>query len=362
MIRVLHIGLSDSFGGIESFLLNLHKAIDCKMFHFDYVAYGPDTPREDEFRILGAKVYHLTNRKNPIIYARELHAIISNGYDVVHVHKNSCIDTIPIICAKKSGIKALVAHAHNASHDMGAVAQIMHAVGAMLYKDDAIVKLACSREAARWLFPKSDYNSVEIIYNGVDATKCAFDLAARARGRERWGLGDSLVIGEVGRLAPQKNQSFLLKVLKCLLESGIDAKLLLVGDGPDYWKLKESSNLLGVASHVVFAGSMRDVQEALCAMDVFAMPSIYEGLPIAAIEAQASGLPLVVSNTISLEARLTERYIELGIDMADICDWAAAIALFKQGKQRQELPALPSAYGWKNIGEKMMEFYQCRTS
>lgn len=324
MIRALHIGLSTQFGGIESFLLNLSRSIDCGSFCFDYVAYSKNVPREDEFSAHGGRIYHLNGRRNWIRYASELSSIMARGYDVVHIHKNSAADVVPFLCARSiPGVK-IVAHAHNTRSGGGAAASALSVLGRKVVLSCSDARLACSLAAGEWLY--GDRSRIdEVVPNGIDLSAYAFDPAVRERVRGELGVGDDLVVGCVGRFKPEKNQAFLAGVLRELVRMGVGARVLFLGDGPEMDGVKRAFSDEGVSDRAIFLGSVPNVADYMQAMDVLAMPSLFEGLPLVAVEAQASGLGVVMSERVTEEACLTERVVRVPVDDGKGQAWARSI-------------------------------------
>ena len=172
-------------------------------------------------------------------------------------------------------------------------------------------------------------NKLVIIKNGVDINEFRYDSSARKKMRNAIGVSDdAFVVGHVGRFSPEKNHDFLLRVFSEVCLVAEDARLLLVGDGPTMDEIRELSHRLGIKDKVVFTGNTSDVASYLQAMDVFVFPSVFEGLGIVAIEAQAAGLPVVASNTVPLDAKITENYRCLSLD-AGISIWRDAIVEFR---------------------------------
>lgn len=330
MIRVLHIGLSGQFGGIESFLLNLNRAIDRDSFRFDYVAYGSVVPREEEFVALGGRVHHLSDRRNPVRYARELRAIMGGGYDIVHIHKNSAADVVPFLCARSiPGVK-VVAHAHNTRSGGGAAASALSVLGRRAVLSCSDARLACSLAAGEWLY--GDGSRVdEVVPNGIDLSVYAFDLSVRERVRSELGVGDDLVVGCVGRFKPEKNQAFLAGVLRELVRMGVGSRALFLGDGPEMDGVKRAFSDEGVSDRAIFLGSVPNVADYMQAMDVLAMPSLFEGLPLVAVEAQASGLGTVMSDRVTGEACLTDRVTLVPVGDGEERAWARSIGSMAPG-------------------------------
>lgn len=333
MIRVLHLGLSHQFGGIESFLLNLNRAIDRSWLHFDYVAYGSTAPREDEFAELGGVIYHLSNRRNPFAYIHELLTLMGSGYDVVHVHKNSAADAIPFLCARcVPGLK-VVAHAHNTSSGAGRAATVLNAAGRRVVVRNADVLLACSGVAARWLYGEAAGHAT-FVPNGIDVSTFAFDPIVRKRVRGDLDVGGDVVVGCVGRFRKEKNQTFLAGVLKELLAKGVSARVLFLGDGSELETTRNTFEEEGLGDRAIFLGSVRNVADYLQAMDVLAMPSLFEGLPLTAVEGQAAGLPVLLSDRITDEVCLTELAVRLPIAGDAAGRWAECIMNSQYGGNR----------------------------
>lgn len=356
MIRVLHVGLSNQFGGIESFLLNLGRAADRSKFCFDYVAYGPAAPREEEFAALGT-VHHLTNRRNLLAYARELLSLMGSGYDVVHIHKNSAADVVPFMCARQVPGLKVVAHAHNTSSGAGGVASALNSVGRGVVVRTSDTLLACSVVAARWLYGAAADRAV-LVPNGIDVSSYAFDPVVRDRVRAELGVGSDLIVGCVGRFRRQKNQVFLVGVLEELLGRGVSAHVLFLGDGMELEATKRAFEAAGLSDRTIFLGSVRNVADYMQAMDVLAMPSLFEGLPLTAVEGQSAGLPVMMSDKITDEVCLTDLAIRLPISDGASVAWAEHIVTIThentRGKASLEMLEL---FDRRNTAVKMQGVY-----
>lgn len=320
--RVLAIGLSPDFGGIESFLLNACHGLDKKMVQMDLAAYSDTVPREGEFREVAHDVVRLPSKSSPLRYYRGLEAVMARGYDVIHINKNSPVDFLPVLAASKTGARVIV-HAHNSAPSVGGVPGMLASLGRSYINAHADVRLACSKVAGEWLFGKgSDFTFVP---NGIDLESYAFDPATRDEARKELGLAGRLAIGCVGRFTPQKNQAFLVGVLEALVGRGADAVMMFLGDGPERQAVEGAFAQTGLSGRAMFLGAVEGVHRYLQALDAVVMPSLYEGLPLVAIEAQAAGLPLVVSDTVTEEIDCTPLVHRLSLvdDPADA--WAGAL-------------------------------------
>ena len=214
---------------------------------------------------------------------------------------------------------------------------------------------ACGKDAGDWMFGGAPF---EIINNAIDVAVYAYNAEARSKIRAELELGDKLVIGHVGRFSPQKNHPFLLEIFAALLKKEPDAVLLLVGGGEDMPKMQVKAHALGIAEHVRFLGVRSDVADLMQAMDVFVFPSLYEGLPVTMVEAQAAGLPCVISDKVPPECILTDGLVDILPLSAEPETWAAKI-LEKKNFPRTDHRNEIAAHGFDITTEaiKLQEFY-----
>ena len=215
----------------------------------------------------------------------------------------------------------------------------------------------CGETSGKWLYGEKNKSRFLMLNNAIDAVSYIYDLSKREEMRRHLGLADELVIGHVGRFNPQKNHSFLIDIFAALLKKEPNAVLLLAGGGEDMTKIQAKAQILGIAEHVRFLGVRSDVADLMQAMDVFVFPSLYEGLGIALIEAQAAGLPCVVSDTIPHEAYLTDLVDSESLS-APAEKWAEKI-LSKRAIHRTDRRAEIAAHGFDITIEavKLQEFY-----
>lgn len=319
-VKVLHIGLDAARGGIESFLMSLQQNISADGIIFDYVSYVPHPAFESELKSFDSKIYAIGDRSRVGSYWRSLREIYSNQYDFVHIHKNSALDPVPFLCAKFSGVPRIVAHSHNTDPGFGTAKKIVHGVGTQIINHVSTDFFACSQMAADWLFGSKSRES-KIIWNGVDTARFKFDAIERHQLRRRLGLEDAVLVGCVGRLVEQKNHKFLLELFAKMAVLDPRAHLLLLGAGPLKNELVAIAESMGMESRITFLGAVDNVGAYLSAMDLLVMPSLYEGLPIAAIEAQMAGLPVVMSDSITSEAVINENVVRLPLSMS-ATEWA----------------------------------------
>lgn len=304
MIKVLHSELQSNIGGIESFLLNLTKSMDMTNIHFDMLMKGNNQYLENELKRLGVTIYKIPT--NPLQYYKFVKKLLKkNNYDFVHVHKNSAANILLPIMVKKYSHAKLIVHSHNTNPSSGSkIAIVLHRLNKKKLYQLSDYRFACSDTAAKWMFG-DNYRAkgVKVIKNGIIVQDYIFNPKVRAKMRKQLGLKNKFVIGHVGAFREQKNHRFLLKIFSQLDDP--NAVLMLIGDGNLKSEILRKAQSMGLADRVIFLGIRHDVANLLQACDVFVMPSLWEGLSIAAIEAQASGLETLLSADVSKEVKVT---------------------------------------------------------
>lgn len=355
-IRVLQVVTHMERGGLESMLMNYYRHIDRERVQFDFLVHRQERAAfDDEIESLGGKLYRLPRL---VPWSEGYLAALNHFFDehpeykIVHVHQD-CLSSVILRAAAQHNIPVRIAHSHNANQDRNLKYPIK------LWCRRSIPKyttnlFACGKDAGDWMFGGAPY---QIINNAIDATAYSFNPKKRIEMRHQLGLADKLIIGHVGRFNPQKNHLFLLDIFAALLKKEPNAVLLLVGGGEDMLKIQAKAHALGIAEHVRFLGVRSDVADLMQAMDVFVFPSLYEGLGIVLIEAQAAGLPCVVSDTIPREAYLTDLVTAERLSSSTET-WADNI-LEKRNFPRTDRRAEIAAHGFDITTEavKLQEFY-----
>lgn len=256
--------------------------------------------------------------RNPFKYIIKLKGIVAeNRYDIVCVHGNSATMAVELFAAWMGGCRVRVAHSHNTQCDHQKLNRLLMPIFRRLYTNCC----ACSVEAGHFLFGERD---CYIVNNGIEVQKYFFDEEVRNSLRSKYSLSDKIVLGHIGRFTYQKNQEFLIMILDALVKEGHDVVLLLVGEGVDRTKIKDLACEKGVADRVIFYGTTNHINEVLQMMDCFVFPSRFEGLGIAAIEAQASGLACVASEQVPRKMKVDDRTVFLSLE-SDLKEWCAAI-------------------------------------
>lgn len=341
-IRILQILGIVAGGGVEAVIMNYYKHIDKTRVQFDFVVHK-DSPVDirEEVEALGGRLYPVTPYyRNPIAFTWDIYRIIKGGhYDIVHSNMNT-LSAFPLLAALLAGAKIRILHNHSTSAPGETKRNIAKAILRPFAKLLATHYWACSRLAADWMYGKDmDKGNITIIPNAIDLTRYAFDQRKRDALRKEMGLTGRLVIGHVGRFMYQKNHTFLLDAFAKVRERNPTATLLLIGDGPLRPAMEEKAARLGLADSVKFLGLRTDVADLYNAMDLFLLPSHYEGLPVVGVEAQANGLPCLVSTKVTREMQLTSSvtYKNLTEGPAAWADEILTMPIQRNGDVKEEM-------------------------
>ena len=352
--RVLVIGLFNNRGGLEISTMNYYRNLDRNVIQYDFINPYSEFYFEEEIKSLGGKVYPVANfKKHPLKYMKEIRSIVQNGkYKVVNLPMLSAINPLGLIASKSARARTIV-HSHN-SLTRGWARKTLHTLLKPIVNIIVNDRWACSVEAGKWMF----FGSYQVINNAIDLDKFMFREASRKKIREELGiLPDDFVIGNVARLVTEKNQSHLIHVLKSIVKKKKNAKLLLVGSGPDMKKLKSLTGELNLNDHVIFTGDRSNVDALYSAMDVFALPSFFEGLPVVGIEAQAAGLPVVCSDVVTTDMDLTGNVTYVSLKDNDLT-WTEKILSGSRMAQKDVSKALTEkGYNIKREAKNIENIY-----
>lgn len=324
-LRVLQVMTSLDRGGMETMTMNFYRNIDRTRVQFDFLLHRDEEgDYEAEARSLGARIFRVP-RQNPLSrnYWRALdHFFVCHPYKIVHVQLD-CMSALPLAVARRHGSAVRIAHSHNSQQDRD-YKYPLKLVCKRFIRREATDLFACGVEAGRWMFGTDDFT---VVRNAIDVGAYTFDENRRERVRGALGIAPSAtVIGHVGRFSPAKNHAFILDVFAETLKLRSDSVLVLVGDGELRAEAERRAEALDISSKVHFLGVRSDVASLMQSMDVFLMPSRYEGLPLVLVEAQASGLPCVISSRIPSDCDLRGSSIaRLSLD-SPVTEWAAMVA------------------------------------
>lgn len=376
-VRVLQsVGIMNH-GGIEHFLMNLYRRVDKDVVQFDFVE-RVDSPAvfDDEIRDLGGRIYRFASPdKHPIRAMRFYQKLFSehSEYKVLHEHRASLLGFMGCLtAASRMHVPTRIVHAHSSGPVRSGLdrrAEIAtDAVNKRRLKNLATDYFACSDAARRWMFPASSgvAEKALIIPNGIEAVQFRYCLSDRIGVRSELGIPhDAFVVGHVGRFDPVKNHAFLLDMLASFSREQ-RPYLLLVGDGGLRGAVHDKARSLNLDGSVIAVGLQDEVWRYYSAMDVLCMPSLHEGLPVSAIEAQASGLPLLLSDGIPADAALSGN-----VEFRSLVDgpsvWADAI--MSLGEKTASLDRVQagscvakSGFDIKETAERLQAFYAARSS
>ena len=315
MVRILVFGMTENPGGVESFLVTYYRNIDRSKVQFDFLCNSYEkVAYEDELIAMGGRTYHFTSRReSPSKFRKELTAFFeahASEYAAIWVNVCSLANIDYLKFAKRYGISKRIIHSHNSQNMDGFIRGTLHALNKRVLHNYATDFWACSEDAVKWFYPESLASKAVVIHNAIDVSRMAFDPSGRSRVRTELGIDDDCyLVGNVGRLHFQKNQSFALDVFKEFLELNPDSKLVLVGQGEDEQMLKNKVSESGIGDNVIFTGVRGDVPALLSSFDAYLFPSLFEGLSIAALEAEANGLPVLASSdVISEETKVIDNF------------------------------------------------------
>ena len=353
-VRVLHVLTGLSNGGAESFIMNMYRNIDRNKVQFDFLLRSNENVFKEELEKMGSRVFttasfprhFIQNALQTSRFFKEHH------YDVIHVHANALLYTYALSCAKKNGVKCRIIHSHNSAMAHMQLLPIHNANKRRIHKL-ATDYFACSDAAGKWMFN----GGYTLVHNAIDLADFAYSAQKRAQIKEKLDIKDGeLVIGHVGRFTEQKNHDFLIEVFNEIVKSGCNAKLLLVGDGPLKQAMEKKADELRLADRVLFLGPRKDVATIINAFDIFAFPSVYEGLPIALLEAQANGLPIICADAISKQTIFGGTVNKLPLTLS-AKSWAERImnADFRRIQVTDNLQA--AGYDIRIEARKLQEFY-----
>lgn len=354
-VRVLQVVTTLNRGGLETMLLNYYRSIDRDKVQFDFLLHRDEkSDYEDEVLSMGANVYRVPalNPFSPVYYKALDKFFSEHHYDIVHSHLD-CMSAFPLAVAKKHGVPHRFAHAHNINQDKDFKYPVK-LVSKKIIPAFSTELFACSNEAGKWMF---SCNEFAIINNAIDAKKYVYNPLLYSTIKKELNIENKFVIGHVGRFNPQKNHTFLIKMFSILLKEIPEACLLLIGDGNGKEAATALVKSLNISDSVLFLGVRADIPRLLQAVDVFVFPSIYEGLSLATVEAQAAGLPCVLSDSIPHECKITENVEFISLECS-AKQWAARILKY-QGYQKSDTYDAISKAGFdiSENAKNLQEFY-----
>jgi glycosyltransferase involved in cell wall biosynthesis len=307
-IPILIFGMTSMPGGIESFVLNYLRHFERGKFQFDILCYNEQPAYFRELTEIGCRVFIIPGRKKYFSCRIKTKKMLrENDYTIIWTNICSLSDVLILKLAIGYKIKRRIVHAHNANNNLNIINNILHKYNKRRIDKYATDFWACSHEAAKFFYPQHILESkkVKIIHNAIDVKKYKFDVASREEKREELNIANRFVVGHIGRFCYQKNHEYLVRIFHEIHKLDESSILLLIGDGELFESVKRKVRLLGLSDCVLFLGLREDIPALLHAMDVFILPSRFEGLPIVLLEAQAASLYSFVSTEITNEGSIT---------------------------------------------------------
>ena len=355
-MRVLHVVTHMNCGGLETMIMNYYRNIDRQKVQFDFLTHREyDGDYGEEIKALGGKIYHLPVL-NPLSssYKKALNDFFKEHkeYEVVHVHQD-CLSSVILKVAQNNGVKIRIAHSHSSSQDKDLKYPIKLFYKCFISKYATKI-MACSEEAGKWMFNGSQF---EVINNAINASRYSFNHEKRIEMRATFNIADDeLLIGHVGRFSPAKNHELLIDIFNEIQKEN-KAKLILVGEGILKENIENKVKELGISDKVIFTGLRSDVADLMQAMDVFLFPSNYEGLPVTLVEAQAAGLPCLISDKVPIECKKTDLVEQIALS-EDVNMWSKeAVALSKIERKNTYQEIKRSGFDIKENAMKLQKFY-----
>lgn len=368
-IRVLQIGDWD-FGknGIATLVYNLTQNINEKNIIFDFLIQNELENNiykkgiENKLgRIYELKVKTKGIRKKIDIFIKMIKFLRKNKFEIIHIHDSTAHMMLFYgIIARMCGIKTIIFHSHSSGFDSNyrMLKSVVHNLAKQCIPLITKNYIACSEIAAKWIFKEKYLSNVKILYNGIDMDKFKFNMKIRNKVRENLKIGNNFVLGHVGRFSYQKNHKFLLELFMIIKKEKVKSKLLLIGEGPLKLKIENKAKNLGILEDIIFIKKTNKVEEYYQAMDIFLLPSNFEGLGIVGIEAQVSGLNCLFSNNVPKEIEITNlcKFIKL-----DIKEWKKEIVSWQENLKNRDLYFKNEKYDLYKIEKSALElikYYQ----
>lgn len=333
MIRILQCVNNMHRAGLETMLMNYYRNIDREKVQFDFLMHREErSDYDDEIESLGGRIFRAPRLypQNYPAYFRFMEEFFREHpeYQIVHSHIDA-MSYFPLLAAKRAGVPVRIAHSHSASIDLD-LKYLLKQCYRMLLPTVVTDCLSCGEKAGKFLFRGRKFT---IIPNAIDPTNFRFSPVIREKMRKELGVEGKFVIGHVGRFCYPKNHEFLVQIFSEINKKEKDAVLLLAGEGEKEPQIRALVEKLGISETVRFLGKRSDVNELYQAMDVFVMPSRFEGVPVVGVEAQFAGLPCVFSDKVTREVVFTEDCIYMNLDRTAE-DWADRILEYRNCVQR----------------------------
>lgn len=334
MIRILQVVNNMHRAGLETILMNYYRNIDRKKYQFDFLVHrSQESDYDGEILKLGGQVYRAPRLypQNYPMYFKHMKDFfkIHKEYKIIHSHIDA-MSYLPLLAAKKAEVPIRISHSHNTSIDVDWKYPLKKYFCQKI-PNVATHYCSCGEQAGEFLFPSKDFT---IIPNAIDMNKFVFNSEIRCKTRRNLGINDNFVVGHVGRFSYAKNHERVLKIFTSILKKEKNAILLLIGEGEKEKKIHRLAKQCGLNDKIIFLGKRDDVNKLYQAMDVFLLPSLFEGIPVVGIEAQCSGLCCVFSDKVPQETKISNNCRFVSLDEDDDV-WAETIVQSKTSDNKR---------------------------
>lgn len=342
-------------GGVESVVMNYYRNIDRNKIQFDFICDedSTDIPYE-EIEALGGRVILIPPYQKVFKYHKELKKVLKEGnYKIVHSHINT-LSVFSLWAAKSAKVPVRIAHSHSTTNKKEWKKNILKQVLRPFSKVFATNYMCCSELSGRWLFGNKEYDkgNVYLLNNAIDLDKFKFNEKIRKEKRKELNIDDdTLVIGHIGRFVEQKNHRFLIDIFNEIYKKNNNSILLLAGQGPLMSEIKEKVKNLNLDKNIKFLGQRNDINELYQVYDVFLLPSLYEGLPVVGIEAQATGNLCFLSEDMTRETKILDSTVFMSLNRISE-KWANQILKKVKKYKKHDTTKEVSNYGF-NIKEEV---------
>ena len=361
MYRVLHVMAGADAGGISTVVLNYYRFMDRQKIHFDVALTTNMVGRNAaELEKLGANILQLPLKSQGLAaFHRGLRELLKKGhYDAIHVHENET-SYVALFVAMEMGIPKRIAHAHTTAPTYSLKSELRRLSGCTLNYAFATNVVGCGQLAGERVFGKRHMNASKavIMPNAINISKFTFSHSVRDEVRRELGVKEKRVVGMVGRLSSQKNYGFAIEVMTKYCRKHPDTVLLIAGNGEDEQKIRDQIQKKEMTQNIILLGRRSDVERLYMAFDLFLLPSLYEGFPVAGIEAVCTGLPVLLSDTITRELSSFHSVAYLPINNTDA--WTAAIEKVGENTDRLKAASEVKANGFDLVdaAKKMEQLY-----
>lgn len=361
--RILIIGLTEELGGVETFIYNTTRFSDSRKYVYEYLVHGTDHAIfQDEINsFYGENRFHFIDsiKRRPLktfIELTKFYRQYGRKYDFIHFQTGAPSEVVYIFPFNFLFNIKVISHSHSGSSFSPFINNIFRPLLNIITQKH----LSCSDEATKWLFGEKYLSKAIKVNNGIDTSKFEFDTDLRKKIRKQYGISDEdLVIGHIGRFAKEKNHSKIIEIFSKVIEKKPNSKLILVGAGDEFQKIKAITDSLTYSKSIIFAGSQRNTEAYYSAFDIFLMPSLYEGLPLVGIEAQSEGLACFFSTNIDKNILISNRSQMISLDESSEI-WAEKILSIPPENDRKKYSQIveQAGYSIKSTISVLEEIYE----